>query len=207
MVTSDGPGRRAVLLGVFGNDGDAQRCVEELRRAGFRDDQLGVMARGTGPADNITSQDDSGSAIAAGTATGAVAGAGVGALWALGMVAGAVPVVGPVVVGGLLATVLASAATGAVAGSIVGALVGLGVPEEEAAHFERELHAGRVLVTVRPDDRTDLAQSILTQHGAQDLHATTAAETVIHHVAGTATTANPRPTAISSTDESGAGPT
>lgn len=184
-----------VLVGVFEKDADARRCVDELRRAGFREDQLGVVARDRGTGDTAAGADDTGASIAAGTATGAVAGAGVGALWALGMAAGAVPVIGPVLVGGLLATVLATAATGAVAGSIVGALVGLGVPEEEAAHYERELHAGRVLVTVRHDGRADLARELLRRHGAQDLHAETGSDAVQHHRAATASTANPRPEA------------
>ena len=182
MVASYGESERNVLVGVFESDADAQRCVEELRRAGFREDQVGVVARdGVATIGDAKADYDSGGTIAAGTATGAVAGAGVGALWALGMAAGAVPVIGPVVVGGLLATVLASAATGAVAGSIVGALVGLGVPEAEAARYEQELHAGRVLVTVRPEARADLAVDTLRRHGARAVTTESAA-------------ANPRPT-------------
>jgi uncharacterized protein (TIGR02271 family) len=93
----------------------------------------------------------------------------VGALWALGIAAGMLPAIGPVIAGGLLASVLASAAGGAAVGGILGALVGLGIPEEEAKYYEGEFRAGRTLVTVKADGRYDEARAILSRHGAYDV--------------------------------------
>jgi hypothetical protein len=65
---------------------------------------------------------------------------GVGAL--------AIPGIGPIIAGGALASTLAGAGIGAAAGGLIGALVGMGVPEEDAKHFERGFQEGAVLVTV-----------------------------------------------------------
>jgi hypothetical protein len=69
---------RTTAVGVFSTHDEARRAVDDLRRAGFTEDQIGVAAR----------DQDSGSYAAEGAATGAVAGAGVGALWAIGIAAG-----------------------------------------------------------------------------------------------------------------------
>src|SRR5262249_43321200 len=43
---------------------------------------------------------------------------------------------------------------------------GLGVAEAEAPYYEKEFHAGRALVTVKAEQRTDEAWQILRTHGA-----------------------------------------
>jgi len=155
---------RATVVGVFSSRDQAKCAFDGLRRAGFRDDQLGVMARDQDVKDDITGRDVSN--VAVGAATGVVAGASVGALWGLGIAAGLLPAIGPVIAGGTLAGILASAATGAAVAGIAGALIGLGVSEEEAHHYEKEVHAGRILITVKADGRYDEAFNILRDCGA-----------------------------------------
>jgi hypothetical protein len=158
--------QRSTVVGVFEDRSQAQRAVSELRRANFREDQIGVLGRD----DSAPAADRPGeSRVAEGAAIGAATGAGVGALWALGIAANVLPGVGPVIAGGLLASVLASAAGTAVAGGIVGALIGLGIPEHEAKFYEGEFHAGRTLVTVKADGRYDEAFTILRNCGAYDI--------------------------------------
>ncbi len=160
---------RSTVVGVFHDRSHANQAIEDLKRAGFREDQIGLVAhddRGTGDAADAAR----GSHAGTGAVTGAVAGAGVGALWALGIMAGLLPGIGPVVAGGILGSILLSAAGTAVAGGIVGALVGLGIPEEEARYYEGEFKSGRVLVTVKAESRYDEAQAILRRHGAYDMH-------------------------------------
>ena len=90
----------------------------------------------------------------------------------VGIGALAIPGIGPVVAGGALATAfglgggtaVAGAGIGAAAGGIVGALVGMGIPEEEAQHFEAGFREGGVLVTVNAKDR---AMDALASPGAQ----------------------------------------
>jgi hypothetical protein len=162
---------RATIVGVFVNPAEARRAVSEVRRAGFREDQIGVVSRAEGHTDAGVPAADraSESKVAEGTAIGAATGAGVGALWALGIAAGVLPVIGPVIAGGLLASVLASAGGGAIVGGILGALVGLGIPEHEARYYEGEVNAGRSLVVVKPEGGTVDAVAVLRSCGAYDM--------------------------------------
>jgi len=154
----------AVVVGVFHDGTDARRAVDELRSAGFPEGQIGVAAReGTWVAETDTAA--SGSRWGEGALSGVATGAGVGALWAIGIAAHVLPPLGPVILGGLLASVAASAVGGAAVGGVVGALVGLGVPEEEARYYESEFHAGRTLVTARAPGRYEEASAILRRHG------------------------------------------
>jgi uncharacterized protein (TIGR02271 family) len=84
--------------------------------------------------------------------------AGVGAL--------AIPGIGPIIAGGTLASTLAGAGIGAAAGGLLGALVGLGVPEDDARHFDEGFQAGGVLVTVNAGSRADEARECLYGSGA-----------------------------------------
>jgi len=158
---------RSVVVGVFTDRTQAQRCVEELRRVGFREDQIGVVGREGDTKAAATS--DKGTHVAAGAATGVAAGAGVGALWALGIAAGFLPAIGPVIAGGIFASILASAAGAAAAGGLAGALIGMGVPEEEAHYYENEFKSGRTVVTVKTTTRQDEARRILGRFNSYDM--------------------------------------
>jgi len=155
---------RSTLAAVFPDRDKAQRAVNELRQAGFRDDQIGMMARDDRTGEGITVIDKD-TKVPEGAAVGAAAGAGAGLLWALGIVAGVVPPLGPVIAGGVLASVVLSTAGVAAVGGLVGALVGAGIPEEEAHHYQQEIQAGRYLITVKADERHDEAAAILQRCG------------------------------------------
>jgi hypothetical protein len=163
----------ATVVGVFRDRGAARSAVNELRRLGFPEEHIGLITSAPS-ADEVTGETATatvdGSKWEEGAATGVAAGAGVGALWALGIAAGVLPAIGPVVAGGLLASVLASAAGGAVIAGVAGALVGLGIPEEEARYYEGELTSGRTIVTVRAPGRMEEAEEILRGHGGYDVH-------------------------------------
>lgn len=99
-------------------------------------------------------------------AEGAVGGGIVGGL--VGAVAALlIPGIGPALAGGIIVTAIGGAAIGAVTGGLLGAFAGMGIPREEAHHYQRELEAGRVLVTVQANDQSAEALDILRQHGAQ----------------------------------------
>lgn len=154
---------RSTVVGVFPDRRLAARAFTDLRHAGFQDRQLGVVARDTEVKESITGESDSTTGTAA--AVGAAAGGGVGGLWGLAVAAGLLPAIGPVVAGGTLAAVLASTAAGLAAGGVFGALVGLGLSEEEARHYEQEVQAGRILITVDAGDRAEEAATILAEAG------------------------------------------
>jgi len=158
---------RTTAVGVFDNRTEAQQAVQELKRLGFRDEQIGVVSRNaeTGEREHTTG---SGSHVEEGAIAGAATGVGVGALWGLGIAAGLLPAIGPVIAGGTLAAIIASAATGAAAAGLAGALIGMGIPEEEAAYYEGEFKSGRTLVTVKADDRGDEARAVLRRFNGRD---------------------------------------
>ena len=154
---------RAVAIGVFENVPQAKQAVEELRSAGFGDDRIGVAARDQDVKEEVEKglPDRKETYAEEGTAVGAIGGAAVGGLWGLGIAAGALPAIGPVIAGGTLAAMLASSALGAAAGGLAGVLIGWGIPEEEARKYETDLQAGRIIIAVNADGRLEEAFSIL----------------------------------------------
>lgn len=172
--------KRTVAVGVFEDRQHAQQAVMELRRLGFREDQIGVAVREGKTVEGATAVSDKGTNVAASAGIGAATGAGLGALWGLGILAGVLPAIGPAIAGGTLATILSSAAAGAAAAGLAGALIGLGIPEEEAHYYENEFKSGRTIVTVKADGRYDEALAVLRRFGAYDMsnrHASTTSTT------------------------------
>ena len=151
--------------GVFKTREAADRAIAELKKAGYRDDQIGFISKNS---DGKTVRTDgsgkkstnAGEGAAIGAAAGAAVGAGVGA----GILMGVIPVIGPVLAIGTLGTVLLNAAGGAAIAGLAGALVGWGIPEEDAKYYEGEVMAGRYLVTVECGYGDD-ARDLLTNHG------------------------------------------
>jgi uncharacterized protein (TIGR02271 family) len=157
---------QGTVVGLFHNQADAERAIERLKEAGFSENQIGVALK-----DRDRQQDlieGTGTQAAEGAATGAIGGGVLGGV--IGLLAGvgalAIPGVGPIIAGGTLASTLAGAGIGAAAGGLLGALVGMGVPEEDAEHFDRGFRAGGTLVTVDAKDRADEARSCLYESGA-----------------------------------------
>jgi len=156
--------QRGTVVGVFRDRGQADQAVQELRQAGFRSNQIGVVGRdkkGRAKVNDETYAEE-------GAVAGALAGAGVGGLIGLGVLSGVIPVIGPAIAAGTLGTILLNAAGGAAVASLAGALIGLGIPEDEAEYYEKELKAGRFLVTVKAGRRTDEARAILRRAGGYD---------------------------------------
>ena len=155
-----------VIGGVFANSQDAHRAVRELRATGFADEAIGIITRRT---DGSLDRDGSKAAenweegTGIGAAVGATAGTGLG----LAVLAGLLTPIGPVIAGGALIGLLASMGVGATVGSAIGGLVGLGVTQDDADYFERELKSGKTLVTVTTHDDTGGAVDILQRAGGQ----------------------------------------
>src|SRR5262245_30468293 len=124
---------RPTVIGIFHDQTQAERAVEELRRSGFRKDQIGVVVRQEPLPTGLTVEGDV--RAEKGAATGAVAGGILGSL--LGAATAVLlPGFGPVLAAGILAGVLGGGTIGITTGGLLGALVGLGIPEDEAHHYE-----------------------------------------------------------------------
>jgi uncharacterized protein (TIGR02271 family) len=162
----------STVVGVFADHQQAQRAVNELRRMGFTEDQIGVAHRNSSDTAHSvpTAHDASDDTYAGeGTAAGLATGAGVGALWGLGIIAGVLPAIGPAIAGGTLAAILSSAAAGAAAAGLGGALIGLGLSKDEADYYNTEFESGRTVVTVSAGARESEAEATLRQFGGYDI--------------------------------------
>jgi uncharacterized membrane protein len=184
--TSGGDAQRTgrTVVGLFGSRSDAEDAIRDLKAAGFTNEEIGVATQDKtetrrvereATADRSEPQvdrDEVGTVVED-TATGMAEGASVGAITG-GVIGGLVgllsslliPGLGPIMVGGVLASTLMGAGLGAATGGLIGALVGMGVPEEDARYFDAGLRQGGTLVTVAAGDATPEAVSILQRHGA-----------------------------------------
>ncbi len=151
-----------VTVGVFNSRNEAERAVSDLKDAGYRDDQIGIVAKNAQGKSVRT--DGGGSNAEEGAAVGVAAGATVAALGSLAVTFGVIPVIGPVLAVGPLAAALISGAAGAAAGGVAGALIGWGIPEDEARYYEGEVTKGKYVVTVDADG-PDRAREIYSRHG------------------------------------------
>ncbi|HEX2219519.1 MAG TPA: YsnF/AvaK domain-containing protein [Gemmatimonadales bacterium] len=154
------------VVGLFQDQPSAEAAIQRLKTAGFTEQQIGVAVRDREQQDALT--EGTGTQAAEDATKGAVGGGVVGGV--IGLLAGvgalAIPGVGPIIAGGALASTLAGAGIGAAAGGLIGALVGMGVPEEDARHFEQGFKQGGILVTVQAGTRAELAREALSEVGA-----------------------------------------
>lgn len=154
------------VVGLFQNQIDAERAIQRLKESGFSENQIGVALRDRDRQEELV--EGTGTQVAEGAATGAVSGGVLGGV--IGLLAGvgalAIPGIGPIIAGGTLASTLAGAGIGAAAGGLLGALVGMGIPEEDAKHFDEGFRAGGTLVTVNAGNRADEAHICLFESGA-----------------------------------------
>jgi uncharacterized protein (TIGR02271 family) len=170
--------QRETVVGVFNDRDTAQAAIEQLKSAGFRPDDIGILMQNKEGAQDLATE--TGTKAGEGAGKGAVTGGILGGLGGLlvGIGALAIPGIGPVVAAGPLAAglgaVLGSTATGAVigagVGAIAGALIGMGVPEDEARVYEERFNQGRILVTVKAGaNRYSEAERILRNASAEQI--------------------------------------
>jgi hypothetical protein len=158
MTEADRTGR--TVVGLFRSRRRADEAIRDLRASGFSDDRIGLAMQDDRAE---ATEGDTGAPAAEGAAKGAVSGGVVGGL--IGLLGSLlVPGLGPIVVGGVLASTLTGVGIGAAAGGLIGALMGIGVPEEDARHFDLGLRSGGALVTVDAGARTGEALAILQRH-------------------------------------------
>lgn len=167
--------RRAV--GVFSSRQAAEAALQELRNAGFRMDNVSIIARNADENNiaNVAVTEDVGNKADEGAAKGALTGGTLGGLTGLlvGLGTLAIPGVGPVMLAGATATALATTAAGgalgAAAGGLIGALVGLGIPEDRAVVYNERLGRGHYVVVV---DGTEAeirqAEAVLSTRGVEE---------------------------------------
>ena len=161
------------VTGLFDRVSDAQAAVQEFVEGGWTHESISVVTKEIGDAPTEESRPKVAGPVVKDAEKGAVIGGLAGLL--LGMSELAVPGVGPVLVGGWLATTLLGVGLGAATGGLAGTLVELGMSHEHAAHLAGQIRQGATLVTVRTtEDTASQARDILARQGALHIHEGTA---------------------------------
>ncbi len=154
------------LVGVFEQLAEAESAVKELETAGFSRDGMSIIVNrakcgpSLGPVENVMPPAGPG----AGAAVGGLAG------FAAGIVALAVPGIGPILAAGPLVAGLTGAGAGAAAGAMIAKLRQLGASEEEAGCYCEAVRRGGILLSVDvPAERAAEAEEIIGKHRLADL--------------------------------------
>jgi hypothetical protein len=159
------------VFGLARDEGQACKIIEELRGAGFSNNDISVLL----PDKNSTREfaHTKGTKAPEGGLTGAGTGGVLGGVlgWLVGIGALAIPGLGPFVAAGPIMAALSGAAVGGAAGGLIGTLVGMGIPEYEAKRYESRLREGKILMAVHSEngDQTKRAKEIFQNAGAEDI--------------------------------------
>lgn len=169
------------VVALYDSRSDAERAVDDLFKEGFSDSQISFVTNershgSSGDDPHLGPIESTGSGVGPGTgiAVGSIAG------FFAGLVALAIPGIGPILAVGPLTAGVMGATAGAAVGGITGALKRHGVDDESAERFSQHVAKGGCLVTVHaPAERASRAAEILDNHDARN---------VDDNVTGTATT-------------------
>jgi hypothetical protein len=167
-------GKNTAAFGIYRTEAEAERAVDSLVDAGFRNEDVSVLMQdNAGTKDFAVRKETKGPE---GATTGAVTGGAIGGT--IGLLAGlgalAIPGLGPLIAAGPIVAALAGVGSGGVLGGLIGALVGLGIPEFEAKRYEGRIKEGGILLSVHCDNSewTSKAKDILKHTGADDVAST-----------------------------------
>ena len=143
------------VVGYYDTETAAIEAIEDLKRQGYRSDDISVISKSKEEAATVTDETDTN--VAEGAVTGAATGGALGGLGGVlaGLGALAIPGIGPVVAAGPIVAGLTGAAAGAGVGGLAGALIGMGIPEDEAKRYNEYFEAGKILVLVDEDSRVN----------------------------------------------------
>ena len=167
-------GKNTAAFGIYRNQMDLERGVDELKAANFRNADISVLFPDNQGSKEFAHEKHTKAPEGAttGATTGALVGGGLG--WLVGIGALAIPGLGPFIAAGPIVAALAGAGAGGAVGGLTGALVGAGIPEYEAKRYEGRIREGGILMSVHCDDSswTKRAKDILERTGAQEISST-----------------------------------
>ena len=167
-------GKNTSVFGICRSVSQLEQTVDELKRAGYRSDDISVLFPDTESTRDFAHEKHTKApeGAAAGAGTGLVVGGTLG--WLVGIGALAIPGLGPFIAAGPIMAALAGAGVGGTVGGITGALVGMGIPEYEAKRYEGMVKGGGILLSVHSDnsDWTKKAKEILERCQLSDISST-----------------------------------
>jgi hypothetical protein len=160
----------STIIALFESRAAAENAVTAMADAGYSREHVSIVTR---DATGSTDVPDIGPRPEVGSGTDAGSGAAVGALAGFvgGIVALAIPGIGPILAAGPLAAGIMGAGIGAAAGGVIGALKEQGVPENDAARFSEAIRHGRAMLTAYvPSEKAEDVADFLDGHGAIDVN-------------------------------------
>lgn len=173
---------RKTILGIFSERNDAEEAIYDLEATGYKTKDISIIMRDQGEREKLAH--NTGANVAEGAVTGATTGGVIGGIAGLliGIGAIAIPGIGPLLIGGPIASALgltgaaastvSGAITGALAGGLVGVLVGIGISEEDARIYEERIREGGILVAVPAQlGMEEEVREILSENGADQIRA------------------------------------
>jgi hypothetical protein len=150
-------------IGVFDDLNEAERSIEELRQAGFRSDEIGIIGHVGMEQQSIPTPLDMKAPewnATHGVVSGGICGALIGIL-----VMAIIPGLGWLSGAGRWFEILGGAVLGAAAGGVLFAIGSFMFSGPRGRYFEHELEKGRFIVTVKTPHRREEAVSVLRRHG------------------------------------------
>ncbi|HEU4343040.1 MAG TPA: hypothetical protein VFU31_15915 [Candidatus Binatia bacterium] len=161
--------------GIFTSMQDAERAVEKLGVAGFRESDIVLLVPGSPQQQLASVPTEEAEQPGMGKAIGSVVGGAVGLAAGAAMATLFLPGVGPVIAVGLGAGGLGvgGALAGAASGDALENLLVRGLPKDEIFLYEDALRQGRAVVIVLcPDDEhVDQSRNIMATAGAESIDA------------------------------------
>ena len=160
---------KRVFVALYDDVENAQGAVEDLHEAGFGRRDISVIRRNATEdfvdrSEPVELRDEDVDRVGADAILGGLTG------MVVGLLALAIPGVGPVIAAGPIAAAIVGAGAGIVTGGLVGALVELGVEEETAGYYAEGVSRGGTLVAVEtPVNREAEVNEILEDHDPVDL--------------------------------------
>ena len=152
------------IAGFFRTRNEGEAARQDLLANGFSPEEVNFVVGDTrphevpavGPVKEVGAENEAAQDAFIGGAVGLAA----------GMIAVAIPGIGPLIAMGPLAGALGGLSLGAAAGGVVGLLKDYGVSEEEAEFYMEGVRRGGSLITMLdlPEDRAKRAQDILSAH-------------------------------------------
>jgi hypothetical protein len=159
------------VIALFEFEEEANRAADELVEHGFRREQVNIIAGHdlSRPEEHVSASENVEGKVMGAVGKGLAVGGGLGAI-AGGVSSLLIPGVGPLVLGGALATTFLGAGLGASVGGVMAGLMKAGVTESDARLFESALRHGGVVLTVQTDGaQARQAVDILDRKGALDM--------------------------------------
>jgi len=164
------------VLGMFSSHEHLREGIHAMREAGFSPSNVSALFIPSEREEEVIAEEESLTKAPEGTASGTLAGVAVGGAigWLVGTGAMVVPGLGALIAAGPIAAALAGAGIVGAVGALTGCLIGLGIPEDEAVHYEQHVREGGILLSVlcQDDIERQTAEEIMCSQGARDVSST-----------------------------------